>query len=47
MGDPQLDPQLCPAVLAAGILLQRVRASHNPTAHLLARVGDAVAALAA
>jgi hypothetical protein len=38
---------ICPAVLAAGLLLQRVRASHSPTAHLLARVGDAVVALAA
>jgi hypothetical protein len=38
---------ICPAAMAAGLLLQRVRASHNPTAHLLERVGFAVASIAA
>lgn len=38
---------ICPAAMAAGLLLQRIRASHNPTDHLLHRVGLAVAALAA
>ena len=38
---------ICPAAMAAGLLLQRVRASRNPTAHLLERVGFAVASIAA
>lgn len=38
---------ICPAAIAAGLLNQRIRASHDLDAHLLHRVGLAVAATAA
>jgi len=38
---------ICPAAMAAGLLLQHIRTSHSATTYLLHRVGVAVAAAAA